>query len=51
MEKYGTYEVFENTDTGEIKRVPVTDPNTITKTAEKKKDWKKLDKDPKYKEE
>jgi hypothetical protein len=35
MEKYGTYKIFKNTQTNEVKRIPFdgTDINTLEKTA------------------
>jgi len=46
MEKYGTYLIFKNTQTGEIKRLPVgTKLDDLVKTAEAN-DWVELDHDP-----
>ncbi len=46
MEKYGTYTVYENIKTGEIKRVPVQEETSIEKIGEDVNLWKKLDSDP-----
>jgi hypothetical protein len=45
MEKYATYEVFENKNTKEIKRVSLTDKEELAKIAEAP-EWKQLDNDP-----
>ncbi len=47
MEKYGTYLVFKNKKTGEIKRLPVKDEGQeeLMKLAHKD-DWEELDYDP-----
>lgn len=45
MEKYGTYLVYKNKYTGEIKRIPLTDEEEIEKTASSD-EWVELDKDP-----
>lgn len=47
MEKYATYQVYENKDTGEIKRVPVTEEMEKISSSE----WKELDHDPQDKKE
>jgi len=48
LEKYGTYRVFKNIKTGEVKRVKVSTDETPTlkKYASKKSDWEELDYDP-----
>jgi|GEM_PF-6359837 len=45
MEKYGTYNVFQNIETKEIKRISLTDQKEMTKIANSF-DWKLLDLDP-----
>lgn len=47
MEKYGTYMIFQNTETNEIKRVPYTDIKQVElfKTAHINK-WKELESEP-----
>ena len=50
MEKYGTYDVFENQETKEIERVPlVKDEKTPAMTKVASGDWTKLEKDPETK--
>ncbi len=46
MEKYGTYDVYKNKQTGEIKRVPVQGETSIEKIGEDESLWEKLDNDP-----
>lgn len=46
MEKYGTYEVFEEVETGEIVREPYTGEKEKEASKEDSKKYKKLDKDP-----
>jgi hypothetical protein len=50
MEKYATYNVFENIHTGEIKRVPLTEEKEMVKLANHY-NWKLLDSDPQLEEE
>ena len=45
MEKYGTYTVFRNTITKEIKSVPIDDIEEMQKTASDSF-WERLEKDP-----
>ena len=45
MEKYATYNVFENKDTKEIKRIPFTNEVEMVKLANHA-DWILLEKDP-----
>ena len=45
MEKYGTYIVFQNTKTMEIKRVPIDDEEEMSKCANLN-EWKELKEDP-----
>ncbi len=44
MEKYGTYEVFRNIKTNEIKRIPYEETTDLEKLAED--GWEHLDHDP-----
>jgi len=46
MEKYGTYRVFKNLATNEIKRIPYTDEEALEKLAGKEAEWAELDYDP-----
>ena len=47
MEKYATYKIFKHKTTGEIKRVPVEDPEELSKYATgSKSDWLELETDP-----
>lgn len=43
MEKYGTFDVYKNIKTNEIKTVPLTEVQEFEKTAENMSVWKKLD--------
>jgi len=46
MEKYGTYNIFQNTVTNEIKRIPIgSNEEELVKLANDS-DWKQLEKDP-----
>lgn len=45
MVKYATYNVFQNVETKEIKRIPFTDEVEMTKLANLA-EWKLLDNDP-----
>ena len=45
MEKYATYNVFQNVETKEIKRIPLSDEKEMEKTASAQ-GWIMLDKDP-----
>lgn len=45
MEKYATYQIFENIVTGEIRRVPLENSEGLTKLAEDS-DWKELTEEP-----
>ena len=48
IEKYGTYDVYKNVQTGEIKRVPAGQEleDELEKTGEALADWEALDHDP-----
>lgn len=48
MEKYATYEVYRNKETGKIKKVPYEGEQI--KLAEDNEVWEKLDKDPEAEE-
>ena len=45
MEKYGTYNIFKNVETSEIKRVPLVDQEEMVKTANSL-EWELIDKEP-----
>lgn len=45
MEKYATYQVFENKNTGEIKKVPLDNTEGLEKLAQDS-EWIELDYDP-----
>ncbi len=42
MEKYGTYDVYQNVETKEIKNIPFAEVQEFEKTAEHKSVWVKL---------
>ena len=48
MEKYATYRIFKNKQTGEIKRIQLSEENSMDKVASLKdeKAWVELDTDP-----
>ena len=47
MEKYGTYDVYKNKQTGELRRIPHTNDNMLEKSAGLNSDeWEKLNNDP-----
>lgn len=45
MEKFGTYNIFRNVETSEIKRVPLADQDEMVKTANSL-EWELIDKEP-----
>lgn len=45
MEKYATYRIFKNEDTGEIKRVPHEQEDLMSKVSSKS-EWKEIYEDP-----
>lgn len=44
MEKYGTYRIFKNTETGEIKRIPSSDEEGMEKASSA--EWLEIFEDP-----
>ena len=53
MEKYGTYKVFKNTKTGEVKRIPMAEYQENLESKLKKlgmllTEWKELKEDPDF---
>ena len=48
MEKYATYRIFKNKQTGELKKIQLSEEDAITKVASLKdeKVWVELDHDP-----
>ena len=42
MDKYGTYEIFENRNTGEVIEMPLHAKNELAKLASNK-DWKRVE--------
>ena len=49
MEKYGTYNIYKNVVTGELKRVPINSEDDDLVKLANNSNWEKLDRDPEEK--